>query len=236
MFDKELLEASLPAGVAAVPHTAEWEVVRSITWAGTRFDAVVVPQWDEVDRRATVALGAVTDYLTLSALSTFPAGVEVSWRALDPIVAGFLTGAPGGLVSMSVEGVTSLLGTPFHQVAVVKVARNWRAMGTVGVLAADVPTTLVLRHRPHQLEEAVANAERRGIGLRYLRDGESVALVSPTKRARPGLRRTRLLEVIFGAWLGQAAGTPANRNHALSCLDGGSSSPLGRSSSSASRS
>ena len=236
MFDREFYLSALPSSVAAACHQADWEVVRSISWAGTRFDAVVVPHWDEVDRRASAGLGAVTDYLTLRALSTLPVGVEIPWPAMDPIVAGFLAGDECGLVSRSTRGITSQLATPLSQVVVVKVARHWRAISSVGVFASDVPATVILKHLPRQLEEIVTYSERRGTGLGYLRGSEIVTLVSPTGLPRPGLRRTRLFEVIYRNWLDQAAGTPANRNQALSCFDGGSSSPLGRSSNSASRS
>jgi hypothetical protein len=141
------------------------------------------------------------------------------------MVAGYIAGVPAGLVDTSLDGVTSLLRPPFHHLIVLKVSRHWRAMGSIGLLARDVPTILVLRHRPRDSEQAIAHAEQYGMGLSYLHNGGAVDLVpppdEPDEPTQRGLTRTRLFEVVFRRWMIQTAGTPAKRSHALSCFEGG---------------
>lgn len=221
MFDGLLMRAALAAGPEPLPWLQQWTPVRSVTWAGSSFHALAVPDWNEIDRRRSVGLGAVTDYPTLKAVSALPLGVEIPWQLLDPIVAGYIAGLPPGLVDASGNGVISLLHPPFHRLILVKVTGHLHDMGSIGLLARDVPTVVVLRHRPRDPELALEWAEQCGLGLGYLRHGQVVDLVGPAEPPGDGLRRTRLLEVVFRRWLRQTAGTPANRSHAFSCLEAG---------------
>lgn len=196
------------------------ELIHRISWAGVRFSAAVRPDWSEVNRRAAHGLGAVTSYTLLDAVTTLPIGLEVPWDEIDPVMAGFLDCAPPGVASCSSTGITRELRVPLRSIEIVKLSDSWRAAGRVGVLARDAATTLVVRHRPRDLSTAVSVASRCGLGLVHV-DGDHVEeLAEPTAMASPSLRRTRLLEVVYGALLRQTAGTPANRSQALSCLDG----------------
>jgi hypothetical protein len=195
--------------------------VCSVSWAGARFDAVVTLDDAEVQRRQEAGLGAVTDYLTLRTLSTLPAGVEVPWEAVDPVAAAFLDGLPAGIVDVSPSGVKGLLRPPVHLIALVKETSDWRSIASVAPLAQDAPTILLLRRRPRELHRAIRLAQRKGVGLSYVSGSGLVDVLKPRSTPAPGVRRTRLVEIVFRRWRNQTAAMPANRNQAFSCFDGG---------------
>jgi hypothetical protein len=65
-----LTRCRLPFGIEGLP-------VCSVSWAGTRFHAIVLPDQEEINRREDVGLGAVTDYSTLNSVATLPFDAEV---------------------------------------------------------------------------------------------------------------------------------------------------------------
>ncbi|HEV8653803.1 MAG TPA: hypothetical protein VG276_31500 [Actinomycetes bacterium] len=204
-----------------MPFDIEGLLVRSVFWAGTRFHAVVVLDDEEIQRREEIGLEAVTDYLTLKSISTLPVGAEVPWASVDPVVSVFLDCVPAGIISVSTSGVRSLLRSPLHLVALVKVASDWRSMGSVAPLAQDAPTVLLIRHRPRELDRAVECARRSGVGLSYLSGSDLFEVLPPSSTPMLGVRRTRLVEVIFQRWRDQAARMPTTLSQAFNCFDGG---------------
>ncbi len=223
MFDKrcELSPGAAALARCCLPFDIEGLLVFSVSWAGTRFHAIVVVDDEEIQRREEAGLGAVTDYLTLKSVSTLPVGAEVPWARVDPVVAAFLDCVPAGIVSVSTSGVRSLLRPPLHLVALVKVASDWRCIGSIAPLAQDAPTVLLVRHRPRELDRAINCAQSSGVGLGYLSGRDLVNVLGPTSTPILGVRRTRLVEVVFQRWRNQTAGMPANLSQAFSCFDGG---------------
>ena len=213
-----LSRCRLPFGIEGLP-------VFSVSWAGTRFHAVILLNQEEIDRRQAIGLGAVTDYSTLSSISTLPIDAEVPWASVDPVVAGFLDCLPAGVVSANASGVRSLLRPPLQLIALVKEASDWRSIGSIAPLAQDAPTVLLLRHRPRDLRPAMVLAQNRGVGLSYLLDSEVFGVLEPssTPSSTPRLRvrRMRLVEVVFQRWRNQTAAIPASLSQAFSCFDGG---------------
>jgi hypothetical protein len=203
------------------PFGIEGLLVLSVSWAGTRFHAVVVLGDEEIQRRDRFGLGAVTDYSTLKSVSTLPVGAEVPWEMVDPVVAAFLDCAPPGIVSIGASGVRSVLRPPLHLVALVKVTSNWRSISSVAPLARDAPTVLLLRNRPRELDRVINCAQKSGVGLSYLSGSSLFELLGPSSTPRLGVRRTRLLEVVFQRWRNQTAGMPASLSQAFNCFDGG---------------
>ncbi|MGH3922300.1 MAG: hypothetical protein ACRDTT_05435 [Pseudonocardiaceae bacterium] len=201
-------------------------VMRSVSWAGTRFCAVICPEWEEIDRRAQHGLGAITDYRLLCALSTLPHDIEVPWQAIDPVMAAILDCAPAGVVDASAQGVRLLLRPAVKLTGVYTVSKDRHALDRVGMLANEAPAGLVLRQRPPGLDKALARAVRFGLGLGLLDEGELHVLAWPIRRPRPSLNRSRLLEAIYARWC-QSTGTstPATSHQAISCFDGGSGRP-----------
>lgn len=203
----ESLALSLPEHPVVVP---------SISWAGSQFGALVVPDHDEMQRRATSGLGAVIDYRTLKVLSSLPTEVEVPWELMDPVIAAYVSSLSEDLVAMSESGVTSLLLSPFRDLTLVKSVRSMRAMGSFPLLGRHVRAVVAVQRKPRKLEEAMAVADQMGIGLGLKRRNEFVLAVRPQEPRSDDIVRLRLIEVVFARWLTQAAGTPATRSHALS--------------------
>jgi hypothetical protein len=195
-------------------------VVPAISWAGTRFNAIVRPNWDEISRRKRYGLGPITDHALLEALASLPMDTEISWEAIDPIVAAFLDSAPEGILEASDTTIRVDLQPPLELVGVFTVSRHWRALDQVGVLVTTAPTGVVLRHRPHRFDEAISRAHRFGVGLALLRPGRTEILTWPARRMRPSPSRRRLLEILFKRWR-YGTGTPMTSHHEVSCLDGG---------------
>lgn len=202
MFDYCLQDEGWPSD--ATPPTRggreEHVVVRCLSWAGVRFDAVVEPLIHEVRRREASGLGAVTDMTTLDALSTLPIGMEVAWQGLDPVVAAYLGGLADGIVARSRTGVTRVLEPPLELVCLVQRAAHWRAIGRIGLFAGCAPTALIVNRVPREVEQAIDCANRAGVGLYVASHGSLTRLVTPTSRIQLTTRRTRLVEVIYRKW------------------------------------
>jgi hypothetical protein len=209
-----LSRCRLPFGIEGLP-------VFSISWAGTRFHAVVLLNREEIDRREAVGLGAVTDYSTLNSLATLPVDAEVPWASVDPVVAAFLDCLPAGVVSANASGVRSLLRPPLQLIALVKEASDWRSIGSIAPLGQDAPTVLLLRHRPRELHRAIDLAQSSGVGLGYLSGSAVFGVLEPRSTPRLSVRRMRLVEVVFQRWRNQTAGMPASLSQAFSCFEGG---------------
>ena len=175
-----------------LPQAAESMVVPSMCWAGTRFGALVVPNYEEIDRRAAAGFGSVIDYRTLEVLSPLPTNVEVPWHLLDPVIAAYASSLSNHVVSMSDDGVTSLLSPPFHELVLVKRVPSLRAVGSFPRLAQHVQAVVVLQRIPRGFEDAIAQAERWGVGLGVNRDNEVVLAAPPQEPKRDGIIRTRI--------------------------------------------
>jgi hypothetical protein len=209
-----LTRCRLPFGIEGWP-------VFSVSWAGTRFHAVVHLNQEEIDRREAVGLGAVTDYSTLSSVATLPVDAEVPWASVDPVVAAFLDCLPAGVVSVNASAVRSLLRPPLQLIALVKEASDWRSIGSIAPLAQDAPTVLLLRHRPRDLRQTMDLAQNSGVGLSYLSDSAVFGVLEPSSTPKLSVRRMRLVEVVFQRWRNQTAAIPASLSQAFSCFDGG---------------
>lgn len=194
--------------------------VPSISWAGSRFGALVVPDHDEIDRRAARGLGPVLDYRTLEALSPLPNNVEVPWHLLDPVVAAYVSSFSKDLVEMSDNGVTSLLSPPFRDLILIKHTHSMRAVGSFPRLGRHVRAVVALQRSPRRFEEAVAVARRWGVGLGIKKRNEFILAVRPQEPGLDDIVRSRIIEVVFARWLTQVAGTPATRSHALNWREG----------------
>jgi hypothetical protein len=195
-------------------------VVPAVSWAGTRFHAVVRPNWEEICRREQRGLGPITDHALLRALDSLPVGTEVSWQSIDPVVAAFLDCAPEGILQTSDAAVRVDLQPPLELVGAFTVSRHWGAVNRVGILVTAAPTGVLLRHRPRRLDEAMSRARRFGIGL-ALRGRRGIELLTqPVRRTRPSLSRRKLLETLYGRWC-YGTGTPMTSHHEVSCLEGG---------------
>jgi hypothetical protein len=203
--------------MTTVPFEFPGEPIHSFGWAGTRFDAVVVPNTQEIERRASVGLTPIVDVPLLRACGSLPAGIEVRWEDLDPIVAAVLDCAPDGVVDRSSRSVRRVLAAPLSLVGVYLVTRSWRALGRIGFMASAAPTGVICLRRPRDLEAARHTARRSGLGLGIRTAGRDCVLVAPRNRARPSVVRDLLVERLFAAWL--QTDTPRARVQAVSCGD-----------------
>jgi hypothetical protein len=195
-------------------------VVPAVNWAGTRFHAVVRPNWGEICRREHHGLGPITDHALLGALDSLPTGTEVSWQTIDPVVAAFLDCVPEGIVEASDTWVRVDLQPPLELVGAFAVSRHWGAINRVGVVVTAAPTGVVIRHRPRRLDEAMSRARRFGVGLAMRAQSGDEILTWPTRRTRPSRSRRRLLEILYEKWR-YGTGTPMTSHHEVSCLEGG---------------
>jgi hypothetical protein len=223
MFDwrSEISPDTAALARCRLPFGIEGRLVFSVSWAGTRFHAVVLLDQEEINRREEVGLGAVTDYLTLNSVAALPVDAEVPWESVDPVVAAFLDCVPAGVVSVDASGVRSLLHPPLHLMALVKVTSDWRSIGSIAPLAQDAPTLLLLRHRPRELHRAIDCAQSRGVGLSYLSGSAIFNVLRPSSTPTLSVRSMRLVEAVFQRWRNQTAGMPASLSQAFSCFDGG---------------
>lgn len=205
---------TLPFGFAGT-------MLPSVDWAGTRFNAVIDPDWNEVERRDEAGLGAVTDVELLRAISTLPHGFEIAWEEIDPVTRALLDCAPQGILRSTSSGVMTEIHPPLRLVGIFCVSRHWRAMDRVGVMASTAACGVVLRHYPRGLEEATHRARKFGLGLAVLKDNQHQLLVGPASRARPGLIRTMFVEALYRLWR-QRTLAPMTSAQASSCLGGAS--------------
>ena len=213
MFDKP---ATAPFGLAG-------ELVRRVSWAGCRFDAVIELHADEVERRHDAGIGGVVDYGLMESLAGLPLGFPVKREALGVAALERVVAAPQGVVSLDQETVTNTLAAPLTLVALVRHARRWRDVGTFSVFAAQVPSLVIVPHHPQDAEEAAVTLGRVGLGLASATTSGIREIIPPASSLRLGLARRCLVERVYARWLVQIAGTPANRSQAFSCFDGGKS-------------
>lgn len=198
-----------------LPFAFEGQLATGVRWAGTRFDAVVRPDWEEIERRREASLGAVLDFQLLQALSLLSGQTPLPWDQVDPIVAAVLDCAPPGTIEATSDQVQLLLRPPVELVGVFTISDHWHAMKQVGVLARTAPTGIVVRGYPDRLDEGIALANRFGLGLALLEDHEPIPVVAPTTTAYHTMGRRRIVEVVFKRWLSQT-GMPANSHQASS--------------------
>lgn len=208
----------------AAPFGFEGDLVRGVNWAGCRFDALVRPDFAEVDRRRSAGLGAVVDYGLMEALAALPLGCAINRSALHRDTSDRLQSAPPGIVEFDGDSITNVLEAPCQLVALVKRVPHWREVGTFSVFASQVPCLLVVPHHPRDADVAAERLGRAGLGLVSATAKGTTAIAEPRSQFRLGLSRRCLLERVFGYWLSQNTGTPANLNQALSCFEGGNSS------------
>lgn len=192
-------------------------IIRDVHWAGTVFDAVVRPDHWEIRRRRRVGLAPVLDFTLLRALALLPYGHAVPWRDLDPVCAAILDCAPPGTVTCSVEAVRNDVRPALDLVCVFRVAASWRAMRRLAVMSPAAPTGVIATQKPRVPEDAMRTASRHGLGFGLLKkDGSASWVTPPAMTARPGIARTRLLEILLHAWDPHATGTPITSHHARS--------------------
>lgn len=199
-------------------------IVRSVSWAGTSFDAIVEANRTECARRDRFGIGAITDLTLLRALSTLPVGVSVPWVDVDPVAAAYLDCAPDAVVKRSGQNVTRVAEGPLNIVALVKVVPSWRDGGRVAVLGKWAPVIAISRSRPASVSAARSAYQRAGIGLVYRDRSQRTGvrqLVIPTTPTDLSVARDRLVEVIYQRLRRQVTTTPATRSHAFSCFDAG---------------
>lgn len=219
MFESSTACSHAREVASALEGQAGGTVVPRVSWAGARFNALVELHGQEIARRKAAGLGAVTAFSAVRALCSLPEGMEVPWRALDPVVAAYLGGLDEGAVSVTPDGVTRLLRPPLKILTLFTLASNWQVLGRVGILASDAPVTVLLRHRPRDEHVAGACAERHGLGLSYWSKSTIKQLRAPNPKVVPSLRRTRLEEVVFGQWLRMSNGAdPSEAKPSLELL------------------
>jgi hypothetical protein len=115
-------------------------------------DALVRPNWVELERRADIGMGAARDLVLLDALLSLPAGVNVPVADLARDAVRVLRRAPEGVVAFDgsghVERVMRLLCRPlvFEGVEVEFVGQGWRrALAGAAVFARVVGLSGCLR-------------------------------------------------------------------------------------------
>lgn len=205
--------------MTTLPFGFSGTMLPSVDWAGTRFHAVIDPDWSEIERRDEAGLGPVTDVGLLQAISTLPHGFEIAWEEIDPVARALLDCAPQGVLRSTSTGVMTEIRPPLRLVGVFCVSRHWRAIDRVGIMASTATCGVVVRHHPRGLEEATYRARKFGLGLSVLKNDQHQLLVRPASRARPGLIRTMFVEVLYRLWR-QRTFAPKTSDHASSCLGG----------------
>ena len=207
--------------MTTLPFGFSGTMLPSVDWAGTRFNAVIDPDWNEIERRDELGLGAVTDLRLLQAISTLPHGFQIAWEEIDPVTRAILDCAHQGVLCSTSMGVTTELRPPLRLVGVFCVSRHWRAIDRVGVMASTAACGVVVRHQPRGLEEATHRARKFGLGLAVVKNDQHQLLVTPASRPRPSLIRTMFLEVLYRLWR-QRTLAPKTSDQASSCLGGAS--------------
>lgn len=205
---------TLPFGFAGT-------ILPSVDWAGTRFNAVIDPDWDEIERRDKAGLGALTDVPLLRAISTLPHGYDIAWEEIDPVMRAVLDCAPQGVLRSTPTGVMTEIQPPLRLVGIFCVSPHWRAIDRLGVMASTAACGVVVRHQPRGLEEATQRARKFGLGLAVVKNDQHQLLVTPASRPRPSLIRTMFLEVLYRLWR-QRTFAPKTFDQASSCLGGAS--------------
>lgn len=200
------------------------QLVERVSWAGIRFAGEVCLEHSEIERRASVGLGALAEYRVLDLLATLPHGSLVGWADIDPVSRSLIESLPAGVVSVSAEGVKKALALPIHIHSVLRHSRGGMDMWKIQVFRNDVPARVVLRRAPRDCERIVGEALRRGVGLTVKMDDCTVDAVPPLRAHRPSTRRTLLHEVIFAAYLRQVR-APTTSSQAVNWREGFSTSP-----------
>jgi hypothetical protein len=176
------------------------ELVLRVPQRAGALDAVVVSQEDEIERRRTHGLGAITDPMVIEACTALPLGLPVPVGQVDPISRVVLDACPPGVVDV-VDGSYIRLWRPAVEAVSVSLfcrATSWRpALGllSTGVGLADRNLLVEGRAVPGAL---IDRAERLRIGVVAVTDGRLDVVCRPVDHPlRPGSRRWAFLEAAY---------------------------------------
>lgn len=193
-----------PAGAAGLFGFAG-QLVAGLRFFGSRVDALITIDDQEVARRRSAGLGALLDRRLLTALGSLPHGHPIRWDDIDPLSHPLLDCAPPGVLHRDTHTV-QVHWRPAVRLAAVFVitGRDWRAgVHQVGIFRRDAACALLVTRPPLELTALLDRTSRFGIGLALPdRDGgwhvHADAQPAPL-RADP--THWRLLETAYASWL-----------------------------------
>lgn len=190
------------------------EVVGPVVFAGETFFAVLTIEPEEVARRTSQHLDAVTDRDVLDALAGLPLAHPVAWCDIGEWERLVLDAAAPGLVDER-GGWVVRTWRPAVQVNGVLVANSqWApAVTAASWFWCDARRAAIVDRAPQPRTRAVREARHYGVGL-VVDDSTHVdvlALPEPVSVV-PDARHWRFLETCYAAWMaGQMSTSQAER-------------------------
>lgn len=158
------------------------------------------PDEVEIERRATVGLGAITNMAVLDALMGLPGGMRVAISDLTDRERRLLRRAPAGAVGWDEEHVERRAVPPVTPRLAVVRARDWQTgMTKAGQFAPFCARVMLLSKPPADLDDAAVQASFWGIGMCVATGGTVRTLVEPEPyvRVRHSPAQWRFAEEIY---------------------------------------
>ena len=179
-------------------------ILPDVTLAGVTVDIVIRLNYEELERRNELHLGAVVDRDLLEVLGQLPLGWRVPVHDLDPVVRVLIDGAPPGLVERAGDTLARQYRPAIRAAGVIVRRQDWRqGIDVVSRFASVAPRGLVLTGSAMDVDEAATSAQRLAIGLAVRRSkaGPAQLLVRSGRRyQRPGTAQWLFSERVFAEW------------------------------------
>lgn len=179
------------------------DLVEGVRFAGELVCTAVRPDADEIDRRRSHGLSAITDIDLVEALASLPLHHPIPWDQIDPIARAVLDVASPGVLVATEDDVERVCRPPLSVSCVLVAGRNWASgLSSASLFAPDAARALVLDRLPRRPERLIELASRSGVGV-IVAQGEWRVVVPPGRSGlrRPGPRHWRFLETVYAEWL-----------------------------------
>lgn len=162
---------------------------------GQQVDLYVTPVAPEIERRASVGLGAVADVEILRLLMGLPANESVPASMLNPLGRFVLSRAPRGVAEVRGDVVTRRLVAPLQIEGIVKQASSWADIEAATLLRTHAPCVVVA---PGRLARRVLVEAPQHLGVaRMDRDGPVTERLPSARWIRPSWQRWTTAELAF---------------------------------------
>lgn len=169
---------------------------------GQQVDLYVTPVDPEIERRASVGIGAVTDVDILRLLMGLPAHESVPSSILDPLGRFVLSHAPQGVVEITGDVVTRRLVAPLQIEGIVKRASSWADIEAATLLRTHAPCVVVA---PGRLARRALVEAPQHLGVaRMDRDAPVTERLPSARWVRPSWQRWTTAELAFETRLHRA--------------------------------
>jgi hypothetical protein len=172
-------------------------LVTDVSVFGQQIDIWVQPHLDEIARRETANVQAITTPDVIRALISLPVGRALSTSAISPLDRLVVEELPPGLVQRDLEAFVRLASPPVDILRIVKRVRSWADVEAVSLLRTHAPRVVVA---PRRLALRVLRNADTEIGV-VAEPAADVVLRQPGSRwVRPSWQRWLVAEVAYEAW------------------------------------